>query len=423
MKTQKKELSGNSLYLVVFISFIVAVLLLLLISNSYYSQVEVIRYKAIKEMIDLNRSALLYELSRPADGDSKDWKELTLFEKQAAITEVFRSEWGVYNIAGVKSSWKNIEFKKIAFCGQRVFHSGKTGLYMADEGKYLSIAGTTRLTGDCYLPSLGIRSVYIDGKPYSGKKLMYGTEKRSKNKLPEIDPILLQKTENLLEGIFDSEDSLGSSAGLFGSETIERSFEKSALIYDVKGAVVLDNMKLNGKIIIRSDSLVFLGSNLHTSDIIVVAPIVVADKSFKGSIQIVARDSVLIDKDCELDYPSSIMVYNYAGTKAFCYIQENVLVSGGIVCITQQEQGNSELILSKGSVVSGIVYTSGKTTLSGSVYGSLFTNSFYLKTPRGYYEDHLLEGVVDPESLLPDFAGPSVFVEQQTRQEIIQWVN
>lgn len=423
MKVFSKHISGNSLYLVLFISFIIAVLLLLLISNTYYIQVETLRYRAIKEMIDLNNSAIYKQLGKMNELENNSWQETTIFEQQLAKTESFSFQWGAFAILGVKSTWKNIEYKKIGISGQNLFTEGKIGLFMSDKGKYLSIAGNTKLTGDCYLPALGIRSVYIDGKAYSGKKLIYGTEKRSTDKLPQINIRLLQNAEDLLEGNFDDFDSLGNPSDLNTKENIERSFESTALVYNTKGPVVLDNLTLIGKIIIRSDSLILLGKNLKPSNILIVAPMIIVEKGFRGNLQLIARDSLLIDKDAELTYPSSVVVYNYAGTKAYCYIQENSIVSGGIICTDKAEpEGNSELILSTGSVINGVVYSKGSTTLSGSIYGSLYTNKFLLKTPRGYYENHLLDAVIDPESQMQNMVVPIFFESTNYKREVVEWV-
>jgi uncharacterized membrane protein YfhO len=58
----KLKLKAKALYLVVFISFIVSVILLLFISSSYYSQVEVLHYDALKQMVSQTNSSINYSL-------------------------------------------------------------------------------------------------------------------------------------------------------------------------------------------------------------------------------------------------------------------------------------------------------------------------------------------------------------------------
>ena len=414
----KHKVRARAIYLVIFISFISSVILLFFISNNYYTQIETLHYQNLKKMVDACNSLIHYSLGENAEKkiELKD----TGVDDSGIEASLHTEIWGGYSLAISKAQWHDINYSKAAIVGTYLFKEEKIGLYLADHGKYLSIAGNTELSGDCYLPALGIRSVYIDGKPYKGSKLIYGTEKTSKKELPKINSHFIDYIEKGLNG--ELGDSIGNIGDLYRKDNISQSFSQKSILYHSSSIIQLSNIKLSGKIIIQSDSLLLVSKSAKIQQIILIAPLIIIEKGFRGSLQAIASDSILIEEKVELEYPSMIAVYNPAGNNAFCYISKDATVSGGILCAAKMEDGKSaELSIQEDAVINGLVYCNGSVKLSGSILGSLYVNRFVLRTARGYYENHLFNAVVDPEAQYKKLIVPHILAESNKRG-ILQWV-
>lgn len=422
IRKKRYNISGKSLYLVVFISFILSVFLLLFISNNYYNQVEILYYQNLKTLSDVGRSAVLKQIVEDKELSREEMKlDSSLQSNQFQFNSVYQP-WGAFYISGCQAEWRNLKIKKAAISGNYLFDKEKIGLYLADEGKYLSIAGNTHLSGTCYLPALGIRSVYIDGEAYRGGELIHGTEKSSNQNLPDLNSDFILWLSKAFKGDYTIKDTLISEELLY-QDKLSRDFLKSALVYESKGVMKMQDMHLSGKIIIRSDTCIILKKDFKCENIIIMAPKIIVESGFIGSVQLFARDSLLLEEQSSLLYPSFISVYNVESKKTFCYISNDSRVQGGILCGAKTEKNNDagELYLADNSEIHGIVYCSGSTRITGSIYGSLYTNRFVLKTSRGYYENHILNAVIDPVKQYKHFLVPAVL--ESSKKGIIQWVH
>ena len=65
--------------------------------------------------------------------------------------------------------------------------------------------------------------------------------------------------------------------------------------------------------------------------------------------------------------------------------------------------------MKKGVEIKGQVYHHGKVELLGNIYGSLYCEGFIRKTKRAYYENHLLDNVIDFKRLPVRFVGVDLF--------------
>ena len=57
-----------------------------------------------------------------------------------------------------------------------------------------------------------------------------------------------------------------------------------------------------------SDSITIQSENLF-KDVLIVAPKVRIKSAFRGSVQILATDTVIIEEGCKLEYPSSVIMF------------------------------------------------------------------------------------------------------------------
>ncbi len=404
----------------IFISFVVAILIFSFIAKNYFVQIEALQYFSLKQIINNTYSGVVFLMESDSKSDFSSWTEIEKLTNDQITTEGKVESWGGYALVFAKSHWKNLSNQKAALTGARLFADEKIGLYLAEKDNYLSISGDARLTGVTYLPKLGIRSVYIDGKPYSGEKLLYGSQKTSNSTLPELKDDFVQKIQDFCNGYVG--DSIGKLSDLYKTDNIEQPFYAKSLLFSSAQTITLENIKLEGKIIIHSESRIIVENTASCEDIILTAPIVIINKEFKGTLQIIASDSVYIDEEVTLEYPSMIAVYNNKSSKSFCYLDEQSTVSGAVLCGSGLKNGtDAELYLEENALVNGLCYTSGDVQHKGNVQGTLYANQFVLKTSRGFYENHLLDGVVDPESQYENLGIPGCIENTNTQGCLIKW--
>ena len=96
------------------------------------------------------------------------------------------------------------------------------------------------------------------------------------------------------------------------------------------------------------------------------------------------------------------------------------LVEGGILI---NSFGLTSFIkIDKGAKVSGQVYCPGFVELNGEVIGSLYCKTFYLKTARGRYYNHLLNTRIDYSSLSEYFSGIDL-LKDIPQKLVIKWLD
>jgi hypothetical protein len=418
-KYKSHTIKGKALYLVIFISFVVSVILLLFIAGSHYNQVEILQYRQLKNLILNTNSAIQYGMSTSKKDEYSSWKVFEDSDSSQIKTNLKIERWGAFYLTSAKSSWKDMSYSKTALLGAYLFIDEKTGLYLADKGKYLSVAGDSKLSGTTYLPPLGIRSVYIDGIPFKGRDLVEGIEKTSEKKLPGINPQLTQWVEEAYNN--SPGDSAGYVSDLVQKEEIIQPLTGNSLFFKSTETIKLKNIQIEGKVIIHSDSLIYINRSAQLKGVILISPVILIDEGFNGSIQAFASDSVVIAENCALKYPSLVAVYNSAGSSSYCYIGSQTSIQGGVFSTAKLKDGaDARLILESESEIHGIAYASGKTSLEGTIYGSMYANTFFLKTKRGYYENHLLNAQVIPDVQLEKFLVPDL-LETNNTYNAIEW--
>ena len=181
-------------------------------------------------------------------------------------------------------------------------------------------------------------------------------------------------------------------------------FDKPTRIIDLTDTKELSNVTCKGNILIVSKDKINVTNTANLTDVIVSAPFVKVMSGFKGNIQIIAKDSVNIEEDVTMLYPSAVYIKN-DNNKASFIIKNNSILVGGIVVTGEHTLNNinrSVTIQEKASVI-GNIYCQGGTQLEGLVTGTIYTDRFFLKTKSSYYENVILNGAINRDSLPKNF--------------------
>jgi hypothetical protein len=153
---------------------------------------------------------------------------------------------------------------------------------------------------------------------------------------------------------------------------------------------------------------------------------IIIASGFKGKIQLFATDSIIIQKNVTLEYPSSLVAAGIEKSYSRIQIAEGSKIDGTVVAYADiAANGNVTVKLDKESEIYGTVYCAGKFEHLGKVFGSVYCDYFFLQTNQGYYENHILDAWIDPIALEPKFSTGTIFNADSLKliNNIISWLN
>lgn len=416
-------LKAGALYFAVFLSFVIGIICTFFIWSSYLSNT-FLSAEIQKDRLMTNvSSGITLLLNEPGTLPYNQSETFDLSGDQQDEIMLKKERWGFYDILTASAQWKKWNYTKVALAGEDIFKQEQVGLYLADKGKYLSVAGDTRITGTCYLPKMGIRRAYIKGEGYRGEKLIYGETRTSNKDLPDVNKSLIEAVEKYLEGTVNPSDSTVDFSMLYKEDSVIRSFQGKTLVYSSDKEIDLDNTTVKGKVILYSGKSIRISKGCRLDDVILIAPKIEIRPGFTGSIQAFAADSIGIGENCHLCYPGFIAIINKNLNSCIISVNKGSTIAGGILLYRDNKDvGDSKIIIDEGTRIYGQVYCSGVAELRGVITGSLYCSGFTLKTEAAYYENHLLNVKIGFEGLSRNFCGiPLLAVSENKR--VIKWLD
>lgn len=348
--------------------------------------------------------------------------EMELFRDIPSRVRFYKQRWGVYDILTCSSNWKNYNVSRIGLVGENIQKNEPVALYMADKSKYLSISGETRIKGIAYLPRLGIKRAHIEGKSYTGDEIVYGEIKTSENTLPAINKgIVLYNLKILSEktSFFSGYERIEK---YLGNDSIYNSFHDPTLVLHAPPNLSLCDIRISGNVIICVDNLVEIYPSARLDDVIIYCQKAGIAKNFSGTLQIFARDTILIGENVKMNFPSSLAVFSDDLNSAFVFIGKGSTISGGVILYNKERNSREAgLFIEDGAVINGQVYCDGTTEHKGQINGTLYCNGFTLRTTGAYYENHILDAGISFLDLSKHFVGFAV--QENKKSEIIKWLD
>lgn len=418
-------LRAGSLYFALFISFIVTLILASVILLAFYSN-RYIDTQIMQDQLYANAvsgiTLVLHDTSLLKAGSNKT---LYIYENDDSTNYVSVSKtcWGVYHIIRSSVRWKDFEVTKTALAGTDPESGEAVAIYVADKGRHLSFSGTTNITGTCYFPKLGARSVYIEGNGFTGDRLVNGEIKTSKPELPELQHGILNANVLYFRDSIPTADIIMDFEDMSGIDSMNRSFSDSTLLIYSRGPIKLDYISLTGNIRVFSAHSIRITQHVRADNIILYAPSIYFERGFTGSIQAFAQDTLIADENCEFKYPSCLGLINENINGIYLEMKKNSSLAGCIFIFQDYKAMNAPYLkLNEQTVVHGQVYCPGSVELKGKIEGSLYCNSFALRTFSAFYENHLLDAVVNRNALSRYYSG-SFLIPGYKQAKSIQWLN
>jgi hypothetical protein len=418
-----RKLKGGALYIAVFLSLVIAVLLSMIILMSYYHIIDYDNF-LIEDKVQSNAMSALNYCIASAE-EIPEPKIVDLYENGDDSVSMKVRWWGCYRSVAVEAFRKGYEVHYNCLVGSGMPRD--TCLITPGKSKPVSVSGRTEFTGICLLPKQGIKTAYVDGQNYIGDRPVHGSI-LAISQLPEADKGFMDRTESLLYNYSSLADSLLGMDQFLEKDSISNSFLQKTLLVHSDGVILLANKTISGNVLIHSSRKIIVEASCVTKDILLVAPKIEIRQKFKGSLQAFASDTLKTEKDVELMYPSSLVVFardNKTEKKQpSLFIDENNRIKGQLIVINNSTNidRTAYLRLSKESVLEGSLYCNGYLDLQAAVKGLVMTNSFLLVTPSSVYENHVLNATINRKELSDHFSAGMIFGSKR-KKSIAKWVN
>lgn len=415
----KNRVPGNTLILTIVIALILAILSSAVIMLGYYSRQHQISAN-IEQRLSRNLESAMNLVLEEKDGRVGFYPAIDtidLFDKQEDSVIIKKESWGIFEIACI-TAYSNRFVKKQGFINGAGLPGYMDGcLYVADHKRPLSVNGNTTLTGDVYLSKGGIKPIYINQRGYGGNKLVDGNIKTSNESLPPLNEAIINYLYKL------ERDSIPFS-GVETQDSLTQSFFDSVVYIHAKDSWRSNGRTLKGHIMIRADSLIEVDADTRAEDVIFIAPVVRFKKGFKGIVQAIATDSLIVESDCSFNYPSALVLLKLPGLKMqnVLRIEEDCTFNGIIVArCANEDLTKTRVDIKPRSRIDGVAYVMGYCSLAGNVNGTVLCDYFLYQQQSILYENCLVDVSLNRRTLSPYFIGSPVFNKPAAKQ-IVKWI-
>ncbi|WP_324760173.1 hypothetical protein [Sphingobacterium thalpophilum] len=390
-------LKAAALYLVLVISLIVSVLLGSLIYLAFFYRDQEARFSR-KEMLRQQAEAG-FVLASSRDFPHVQDTALTNVLQQGDSVYVSKFKWGLYDIAVVRARMQQDSVMKNALLGAAPADS--TVLYITDEDRPLSVSGETVIKGTAFLPKSGVRPSYVDGEYFKGnEKIVEGQSKDSDRQMPTLDSDRLSYVQSLVKGDSTIVNLLPS-----GTTTGNPFHLPTARYRLISGQTELRDSLL-GNVQLIADSTITIPANTVLQDVIVIAPCIRIEKGFSGAAQFFARDSLILEDNVSLLYPSTVAVIGNEGKSMSMRVGNSCKILGTVLLYEPKRSDMPSLAsFGKDCLIQGdlIVYGLLDYSKGMQVHGRTACYRFLYKSPSSMYENFLVNIKFDRSRLSPHF--------------------
>jgi hypothetical protein len=358
-----------------------------------------IRY--FEKIDDLNSGLTLY-LSSPETYQNSSSCVISLFKDTARKVDVSRVPYGILDMITAKTAYRGKQMSRTILAGMDPFGGDSVVLYVPDRRQALYASGNTIINGNAFLPVKGMQRASIEGKPLQRPNLILGEVSKSAEKLPTLAPWVREKIIQVQD--MDSLASIAFGLGSLLEKYVGKQDYTNTSWYGYDGDYQISEVEVEGSVGFYSRGTIYIKSDAELKGILVSASKIIVEEGFRGTVQLFAKDSLVIGKRCELLFPSVACLYNDNVNPTYMEIGESAIIHGSLISIQENLSSSKPIMrIRRGALVNGQVYHSGEIELVGSIYGSLYCEGFRRKTNRAYYENHLLDNEINFHKLPKNF--------------------
>lgn len=408
------RVNAGILSLVLVIGLVTALLITSLITLAGYYRTLYLSSSGEDRLLQNAQSGIAYLM---ASESAQDSIATDLYDKGVDSVWLQKKPWGAYNVLLSTARSRKRTISDIVLQGHFPDGSGLAALYLSDENRPLSLSGNSRINGDIFLPKAGVRTSQIEGRSFTGNTLTNGNRGESNSSMLPLNESVFKPCQYVAEQGIPSVYRYIELNTL--PDSLHRSFMLPTLLFeDSRDLNIRQN--LSGNIILRSLGTLRFAADSHIEDLVAFAKNVIIEEGFRGKVQIFATDTIIIERNCLLAYPS-VLAVNTTHEGSLIHIGENARIEG-IVLSTGNGNSSDRLInIQRSAKIYGHVYADGLISLTGSVYGHLACRKFVLSTPSAVYENNLLDAEIDSEKLPQAYVGAALWWSSN-KKGIVKWL-
>lgn len=413
-----KRQKGGAMHYAVFVMLVFGMVSVLMINYLDLSFKEDLIFYKNSELLDNCSSAIVRVASEPELLRSEDVFQLDLFDDGEALVDVTCSRWGLMHKVIANAGWKHLRRNKVVLMAE--VEGARPALWMPERNRYLSLVGQSRIKGDVHLSELGLRRANIEGRYFESSFLHHGEMHTSPLQMSHMDEDLF----NWVHRYSTSDDLISDS--LIAYETIrqtplvKQSFGLKSLVVKARNSVSLDKGVFQDNVVIVSSDTIVVWPSVDLRNVVLMADVIVFKTGFEGQLQAIARKELIVEDNCSFSYPSFIGAMS-ALPEVKVSIGEGLYFNGGLFCFSKHaEEEKTVLSIGKTDEIVGKVYTNGDFTMKGSLIGSLYCNRFVYQTSRAFYENFMLDLVIDENALPRNYASFCVGQEMVTFKTVLE---
>ena len=403
-----RMVKAHSLLYAIYICLIVSIICgALLYFANLYNQLN-LHYNLQEEMYIHNQSVVNFAL-----GNQVSQEVLPIDENSGIEGNYEVKQYGLLTMLVANSVLRNDTISSVHFVGS--YSSDKTAIYLANFTKSLSYSGTIKLIGDNQLPSTYIETAYINNKP--NNLITQGKTSVSQLILPEINV----NFKKIFDGI-DAEKTVLSEVEKPKDSLFFNSFHNKTKEVYINS--VLSNIIFKGNFILRSKDSIRVKKNTILEDVILIAPKITFEEGFTGTVQAFASEGIELEQKVTLNYPSVVCVYNPTSDESLIKIKKNCKITGAVVLFgnTLENINKNNIEIDQEGLIFGDIYCTGRLDLKSKVYGSVYTNRFYLKTASSTYDNMISDIEINTTKRPKYFISIPLFETKKTEYGILKKV-
>jgi len=393
-KNRNISLRGGALYYVIFVVFVLTAITTFYMMHRGAKVVQVRQELEYFTCVDDMNSALTLYLSAPDRYQNKAINSLPLFGDTSRRVQITQKPYGLLDLITAETNYRGKILSKTLLAGKDPYQSDSVALYVPDRQQILYASGKSSIQGNAVLPAKGIQSASIEGKPLQLAQPVSGSLSPSGDSLPSLAPSVIEKL-NLIQNL----DSLCSGATPISElyqASITNALSENIHWYGSDDDFQISGFEAKGGVGFCSSGTILIQKDAILRGTLVTASRIIVEDGFCGEVQLFAQDSLVIGKECLLRFPSVVCLSSNNVSNLHMEIKENSSIEGTVLVYQPQLAAQKPfLAVKEGVLIVGQVYHQGKINLLGTIHGSLYCETFYLKTDRAHYENHLLDNEID----------------------------
>lgn len=411
-------LKAGALYFAVISAFLIAVICASLIMIAAYYRETYLR-ELRRARLERNMDSSVAYVLKHRGALGMDSIRMDLLGQGTDSVSINSGLWGIFECPVIRAFVSTDTIKKSFLIGMDT-RMDTLALYLSDEDRPLSVSGDTRVTGDAQVPKSGMRKSYVENRPYSGDRLVYGKILESGRTLSPLSGDMIKALEKEL-------DRNVSAIEVLPGKNMDVSFFGPKKVFSVplQGKITGE---LSGQIVLYSDTSVFISRAAKLNNIIVYAHSITVEEGFEGNCQLFARDSIIVGDKVMLHYPSVLGLVGKEKTvdQARIMVGKDVSIAGMVFSYEPKRSALQTMIsLSERTKVKGEVYSTGLIKLGKgvSVEGKTSCNRFIMQTPTTLYENFLVDVSLNRRARDRHYLSSPLFEAKRQQKGVLKWLN